>query len=189
MCAWGKVRLRRTARPSTAVTLELLGAASFCLLVRPQRSQHRSPIRCRSRSRSPRRRRRHLLDEPAPPATTERSSLRLLRRRPPCSHLSPDAAECSEPSQPQRQSAESRGRPPPGGQLAAKRRAAAAAPGPVRFRSCRRQRRRRGPARSDSAGTGVSPGRRLPPRAPIAERGLPRSFSSASGPSRSPYSP
>ena len=33
MSAWGKVRLRRTARPSTAVTLGLLGAASFCLLV------------------------------------------------------------------------------------------------------------------------------------------------------------
>jgi type IV secretory pathway VirB10-like protein len=33
MFAWGKVRLRRTARPSTAVTLGLLAAASFGLLV------------------------------------------------------------------------------------------------------------------------------------------------------------
>ena len=32
MSAWGIVRLRRTARPSTAVTLGLLGAACFCLL-------------------------------------------------------------------------------------------------------------------------------------------------------------
>ena len=32
MSAWGIVRLRRTARPSTAVTLGLVGAASFCLL-------------------------------------------------------------------------------------------------------------------------------------------------------------
>jgi len=32
MSAWGIVRLRRTARPSTAVMLGLLGAASFCLL-------------------------------------------------------------------------------------------------------------------------------------------------------------
>jgi hypothetical protein len=33
MSAWGRVRLRRTARPSTAVMLGLLGAASFSLLV------------------------------------------------------------------------------------------------------------------------------------------------------------
>jgi hypothetical protein len=32
MSAWGIVRLRRTARPATAVTLGLLGAACFCLL-------------------------------------------------------------------------------------------------------------------------------------------------------------
>ena len=112
MWAWGKVRLRRTARPSTAVTLGLLGAASFCLLVsapavaapEPDPLPVPKPQPKRSRRLLPgsRRRLHHL-----------RSSLRLLLRQ---SSLHSRARPIAQRPSQRSAAPPSASRPPPGGE-------------------------------------------------------------------------